>query len=1648
MLRLDFKKALALILWAACMFCYQPHAKAQCGAIDFFSPDTILCAPNSASFFIQNLPSGASVEWTFGSATLSGNTSPIRVYENPGEYTVALRVTLINNATCEIIKPQYIKAKPRPLIDIQADPKALCMGPDTVTIIDRSPNMKTRDYLLQGVLYTNVSTEFRYMFDSASGPKALYVFATDSFGCRNIQVYDTFINSYTPLDSLGWDIRYMPSDVACSPARITLERMVDSAENHVFSQFLWESSMASPASSSASRPANMVFPEGLHSIKHTVVNSDGCEYTIEKEDWIRVYDSIAPQITLSKTALCAGEEVLITATPFSGIGTLNWQFFDAPHTVVSGTDSSVLVRLNQIGPVDVQVLYQNQACRVQKTFPNAVTVTGPNPNFVVPMRQTCIVPFDFTAYNTSDTSGSNGVAFSWIVRNSTTQQTVFSSNLPDSVSFQVTDTAYYDVILYAEGNNGCSDSLLVSRAMGMDSLHPQISIDPYPTCPAQNVRIKGISDSVSYVDMRYDWWLYDLDKTTVLNQRMNDTQFVVSVPDTGRYSLFVRAHNVLGCSGGRYFYDTLPAQVPLLDLQVSNPNPCRRESVQFASGFNAEDYPGYTTRWIFRHRDSAGLQLFANGPEPELAFNVPGPYDVFFTSRSPNGQCRDTALAPFTLQVNGVLVRLNTPDDLEGCEPLAVNWNAQVLMDYNFTNSVAAQYTWKAQPNMASQTDFIPGAGLQTTAIYKPKGQHRTRVVVEHGAGCLDSFYSPNFVVGSTASFSFGSSVRCVNTVSTINNFSLNATRFLWEVDSPQYVVLGPTDTSRNPTIEVLKEGDYFLTLYSIGPEGCRDTSRRLVRVIDPTPDFVSPDTVQFCAPVVVTFTPTPVWYGNEYRWYFGDGDSLEVNTARPVSHVYNTNTDPEGITVKLVVRNPACRDTAVKEGYVKIVGPIAEYDFSINNQCEPMQVDFANTSRHYSRFFFEYGDGNIIDSTDFEQYTYTVQDKALNAQCYESRLILVDDNGCFASFDHPSPICVRKSAEPLFSASDTVGCERFTVDFTNQSLFAVNFRWDFEGDGNFVPMPTFNSQYTYNSGVFTPRLAAFNVNGCSDTTPVSLVRVWSQPKPQSRFVSASDSICYNKPLRFFSQATASVPITDHRWHFGDPASARDTSSQVNPEYSYLSPLLKWVTLVVTDSNTCKDTVTQPVFVLDTLPLPNPGFHYLTIENNSRIVMKWPQSNEPSFLRYTTYWDETGYTPLYETFQRADTQYTVTTGINVDDRRYCYAMRKQDTCQILSRYSKPHCTVTLEAEKAGPSRLMLNWLHYVGWELDQLWGYIIYRSDAGGPYLPIDTVNNTTDFYLDLNLCEIPYCYYVEAVHQNRVFRSVSNVACETPDYVYPTETPVMRLATVEDNRFVRVLWEPYTAMNNLSHFAVHRFNHATQQQDMNYDTSQSLQYRDMKTQVGVNAYTYKVSAVDLCGYEAPESGPAKTIHLSTQMSGYRAQLNWNSYQFWPDGIEEYGVEYGLASQELMRVGSAQNIDSSFVFEDINVDDNEKVCFRVYGVRNNRVDTSYSNVSCRIPESRIYLPSAFSPNQDGLNDVFKVSAIYIHGDLMDGLYGFEMKIFDRWGSQLFVSQDKDLGWDGTYHGKIVPNGVYLYKVQAVGLDGKVYDFKGTVHLIR
>ena len=139
------------------------------------------------------------------------------------------------------------------------------------------------------------------------------------------------------------------------------------------------------------------------------------------------------------------------------------------------------------------------------------------------------------------------------------------------------------------------------------------------------------------------------------------------------------------------------------------------------------------------------------------------------------------------------------------------------------------------------------------------------------------------------------------------------------------------------------------------------------------------------------------------------------------------------------------------------------------------------------------------------------------------------------------------------------------------------------------------------------------------------------------------------------------------------------------------------------------------------------------------------------------------------------------------------------------------------------------------------------------------------------------------------------------------------------------------------------------------------------------------------------------------------------------------------------QYGSTIEQNPYFVFPDTGLMEVQLVITHLYGCQ----DTAIQYVDVE-PLITYFLPNAFTPNEDGTNDLFR------GGGFFRGIRDFEFKIMNRWGGVVFESNDPSEGWNGREGnvGRMSPNGVYLVYTKFIGPRGMPHEYKGYATLIR
>jgi gliding motility-associated-like protein len=281
---------------------------------------------------------------------------------------------------------------------------------------------------------------------------------------------------------------------------------------------------------------------------------------------------------------------------------------------------------------------------------------------------------------------------------------------------------------------------------------------------------------------------------------------------------------------------------------------------------------------------------------------------------------------------------------------------------------------------------------------------------------------------------------------------------------------------------------------------------------------------------------------------------------------------------------------------------------------------------------------------------------------------------------------------------------------------------------------------------------------------------------------------------------------------------------------------------------------------------------------------------------------------------------------------------------------------------------------------------------------------------------------------------------CITSDSVYinihpsftSTQQPYLHFITFTDNNKIKLNWAP---MVGAAQYLVSIKKHEIDKEKKEITTRDtSIEFDSMDT--GRFAI-YEIVAIDSCG-NISGAAKAKPVFLTGYLNQNEdGQLSWTSYRC--NSSQRY--RYKKESQIDTGWASDGFIDDTFSIEKL--DFNRLInhgCLRIRCYENGSDFVAQSNTICLNPKPRIWLPNAFSPNFDGINDSWAPTTFNI-ADL-------SLVIYNRWGEEIFSKSGSQISWDGTFRSVPVDDGIYYYWIRYISTENKVFTARGTIQLTK
>lgn len=758
------------------------------------------------------------------------------------------------------------------------------------------------------------------------------------------------------------------------------------------------------------------------------------------------------------------------------------------------------------------------------------------------------------------------------------------------------------------------------------------------------------------------------------------------------------------------------------------------------------------------------------------------------------------------------------------------------------------------------------------------------------------------------------------------------------------------------------------------------------------------------------------------WQWYFGDGNTANTQNT---SHSYNA---PGTYPVKLIVIDiNGCKDSITKQVTTQSLNMDFSYDL---NACNPLTVQFNATGTDTQNPYWEFGDANTISGslnpihTYSSQNTYTVQYAASNGVCKDTitktitisvmpdDIILTHDTTiCFGAtkqlltkqslnfcWSPTTYLSDPNSPQPITSTPDNI-----TYYFTSQSTGA-----NLIVNGDFTAGNTgFTSQYTYANPNITegqyfcgsnPQLWNGSMSPCPDHTNGSgnMMLVNGSPAPNLNVWQQTVTVIPNTNYAFSTWIQAIYNVNPAQLAFsinGRTIGVLITASL--PTCTWSQFYTTWnsganTTAVISIVN--KNTAVQGNdFALDDI-----SFAPVFIKRDSVVITV----EKPVVQASNDITQCEGAQAQLNATGAANYSWSPPAGLNNPDIANPIAAPTTTTQYIVSGTTVNGCTakdtvnITVKPKPVvnitGNSTICKN-------------SSIQLSASGGGTYAwtPAATLSDPTI----ANPIASPTTntkYFVTVTGNNLCTNIDSVIISIRPDPVFTINPPL----TICKNDNVQLsasggdiyAWQPDPSLNNpvIANPVVHPASTITYTVNITETTCNSSAI--LSTTVNVNP---------LPPVKANKSNDLDCSNGSSQLSATGA----TSYLWSPAvSLDNPGVANPVATPATNTQYIVKGTDP------------------VTGCSNyDSVIVNFISANA----SGYYMPNAFTPNGDGLNDCYGIRYWGV-------IQHLEFSIYNRWGERIFFTTNPSDCWDGIYKGKMQDIGVYVYMIKAKTLCGETF----------
>jgi len=1205
-------------------------------------------------------------------------------------------------------------------------------------------------------------------------------------------------------------------------------------------------------------------------------------------------------------------------------------------------------------------------------------------NFSVNSTQAC-APFTFTFSNTSLFSNK----FLWYLDGVLQSTTAIMNPV-----FVATDSTIHRVKLVAVDSTSCF----------ADSIERSFFTARNPIAAIQNNIDSGCGPFIdtmlnsSRFANTYSWQFGNGTSSTLQNPN------TVFLPNNVRDTNYVQrliAINWIGCRDTA-FGQRKVFPLPSVRFTVNNNNGCGPLLVQFNNNSIPNDTGSIGIMnflWSFGNGNTSVSQQVS---QSFVSSNI---RDTSFRVRLigySEHQCeaRDSNL--ITVYPQPFVQFLAT--DTQGCAPLNVGFTN--LSNPRDTGSInIMSFIWRLGDGVVSTTT---NSNKTYFASQTRDTNYLVRLVAFTEHGCLDSvaqnikiFPKPRVrFIQSQDSGCSPLAVQFINTSIPHDTGNIAIMQFNWSFGNNQFSAA--RDTAISYLERPLLDTNYRVRLIGSSEHGCLDTFFSIIKVHPLPYPFFNANRFSGCGPLTVNFTSTST-LANQHYWNFGNGFNLGLPNISNVFQAANLIDSLYNVQLYAVSNRNCFSSDTFSLPIVVRANPIADFAMSDDSICINQLSLFYNLSQGASRFKWYFGTG---DSSVFYNpiYNYPPSVNPLLPTIYSVKVEATNFFNCKDSIRRN--IYVFPNVIAQFTADRDSACAPLNVVFTNNSINQNRNYWEF-GDGDtsnlLNPLHRYDNYSTQNI-IYRAILRVSNQFGCFDYDSLNLVTI---PVPFADFTPIRNNICDSG---YYDLVNRSINATGYLWNFGD---GTPNSTLANPRHLFRHSIYNdtsyTITLTVSNDFGCAETTTKSVFLpvkmtvlFDTLP-------YRIICQPSDIVMRNRTKN--SFYQIWYFGDG---------------------GIKTDSQpTHTYTKAGQFGVKL----------VAFDINSCKDSFVSANIINVLPKPIAN------FTYNPVGPKVP-NAIVTFTSLASPIGLSHA--WQYGDGAASNLV-----NPVHQYIDSGFYTVTLIVNNGTCQDTSIQQIYIEPPLPIIDFTGIDTAGCGPLTVRFSQN--TLHATQFRWIFDDGQESALPNPVHTFTIPGYyniTLRAFGPGGSSFL-TKDSFVRVYPKPNA-QFSASPRRRY-LPNALFT---MIDGSADAIsyrytishDSLPFYTYTSTDQSPQFNLTVPGFYSANL-VVFNSFGCSdtinrpahiyvANEGRVLVPTAFTPNGDGINDVF----MPILTGVIDTLYSFT--VFNRWGGKVYQGRSITDVWDGKYMNEPAMQDAYIWLLSGKFIDGTLFEEKGNVTLLK